>query len=124
MSTKPLKLALAAAAAIGFSTISIGQAAAANPFGTQQGSLTIHSARSNGYLSLPVRGYGYTHRFGYGHGGHRGHYDWHDTSHYDWHPGYMQRHGNHYHYVPGHYDFHHDGHYDYHRGGHGRHYWH
>jgi|GEM_PF-2455036 hypothetical protein len=52
----------------------------------------------------------------------RGHYDYHDTSHYDYHGPSLQRHGNHYDYVPGHYDYHRTGHYDYHRGSHRSHY--
>ena len=35
---------------------------------------------------------------------------WHDTTHWDYHPGYLQRHGNHFHVVPGHYDLHRSGH--------------
>ncbi len=42
------------------------------------------------------------------------HQTWHDTSHYDYHPGGLQRHGNHFHYVPGHYDLHRTGHWDTH----------
>ncbi len=62
--------------------------------------------------------------FGFGYRGHihRGFYgrqyrsfynypSYHDTSHFDYHGPSLQRHYNHYHYVPGHYDFHRSGHY-------------
>lgn len=42
------------------------------------------------------------------------HRTWHDTSHYDYHPPSLQRHRNHFHYVPGHYDLHRTGHWDVH----------
>ncbi len=62
--------------------------------------------------------------FGYGYRGHihRGYNSvrfrsfnnyprYHNTSHFDYHGPSLQRHFNHYHYVPGHYDFHRSGHY-------------
>lgn len=57
-------------------------------------------------------GYGQTSCYGgnvyYG-GGTR----WHDTSHYDYHPAGIERHGNHFHYVPAHLHLYQTGHWDY-----------
>ncbi len=50
---------------------------------------------------------GHVHRGFYG-----GYYPrYHDTSHFDYYGPSLQRHYNHYHYVPGHYHFHRSGHF-------------
>jgi len=46
--------------------------------------------------------------YGYGDDDHA----WHDTSHLHYRPAALQRHGNHYHYVPSHYEVHETGHWD------------
>ena len=66
-----------------------------------------------------------------GHGNHHGYggygqgRSYHNTGHYDYHQPSIQRHYNHYDYVPGHYDYHNTGHWDRNRGyGYGGHHGH
>jgi hypothetical protein len=58
----------------------------------------------SGYQSYQPSYQSYQPSYGYS-GGY-----YHDTSHYDYHGPSLQRHGNHYDYVPGHYDYHRTGH--------------
>lgn len=60
------------------------------------------------YASSSYQNYQPSYQQNYGHSNHS---YYHDTSHYDYHGPSLQRHGNHYDYVPGHYDYHQTGHY-------------
>lgn len=85
-----------------------------NPHGYGHGG--GHGGYGGVYRSYYGGGYGQSVGYGgYGGGGYgHGRAVWHDTSHYDWHAPSLQRHRNHYDYVPGHYDLHRDGHWDHH----------
>lgn len=88
-----------------------------------------NSGRYSNYSWRPSNSYNYNRNYNRGYNtnynsnynwnmyGNQGYYQnsprWHDTSHYDYHGPSLQRHGNHFDYVPGHYHFHQSGHYDF-----------
>jgi len=110
--TRLLKIALVL---VGVSLAGAGTASAQSCYGNGWG-----SGYSGGWGSGYSGGWGSGYSGGFGgrslyNGGYGGGYGptWHDTSHLHYHGPSLQRHGNHYHYIPAHTHLHRSGHWHY-----------
>ena len=115
-----IKNATFAAAAFAAVALMGVENADAQSCGGSRGVISIGGGGHHGHGGFGIsinRGYGNHFGHGYHNVGYGGFHSyrrpvWHDTTHLDYHGPSLQRHGNHYDYVPGHYDVHRSGHWD------------
>lgn len=101
------RLIIASVAVVGMLLVTAGTSNAGVRFSFGGGGYhSGHNHYGHGYRGGYGGGYGYAPTYRY----YNSYPQWHNTSHYDYHPPSLQRHRNHYHYVPGHYDYHQTGH--------------